>query len=63
MCRNLYEAEVMVKNKIKGVLLTTPITNEHDKERLKKLIVSSKSFMMIGDNSISINPWLFFLKI
>jgi D-serine deaminase-like pyridoxal phosphate-dependent protein len=24
----LYEAEVMVKNKIKGVLLTTPITNK-----------------------------------
>ena len=50
----LYEAEVMIKNKIKGVLLTTPITNEHDKERLKKLIISSKSFMMIVDNSISI---------
>ena len=50
----LYEAEVMVKNKIKGVLLTTPITNKHDKERLKHIIESSKSFMMIIDNIISI---------
>ena len=50
----LYEAEVMVKNKIKGVLLTTPITNKHDKERLKYIIESSKSFMMIIDNIISI---------
>ncbi|HIK87190.1 MAG TPA: hypothetical protein EYG07_01705 [Alphaproteobacteria bacterium] len=50
----LYEAEIMIKNKIKGVLLTTPITNNYDKERLKKLIKLSKSFMMIIDNSISI---------
>ena len=51
----LYEAEVMIKNNIKGVLLTTPITNEHDKDRVKKLIRTSKSFMMIIDNPISIN--------
>ena len=50
----LYEAEIMIKNKIKGVLLTTPITNNYDKERLKKLIKLSKSFMMIIDNPISI---------
>ncbi|MBT3939951.1 MAG: hypothetical protein HOF44_09620, partial [Pelagibacterales bacterium] len=50
----LYEAEIMIKNKIKGVLLTTPITNHHDKERLNKLIKLSKTFMMIIDNSISI---------
>ncbi len=50
----LYEAEIMIKNKIKGVLLTTPITNNYDKERLKKLIKLSKSFMMIIDNPISL---------
>ena len=50
----LYEAEIMIKNKIKGVLLTTPITNSHDKERLNRLINSSKSFMMIIDHSVSI---------
>ena len=50
----LYEAEIMIKNKIKGVLLTTPITNHHDKERLNKLIKLSKTFMMVIDNSISI---------
>ena len=50
----LYEAEIMIKNKIKGVLLTTPITNSHDKERLNRLIKSSKSFMMIIDHSVSI---------
>ena len=51
----LYEAEVMIKNNIKGVLLTTPITNVHDKDRIKRLIKASKSFMMIIDNPISIN--------
>ncbi len=51
----LYEAEKMVENKIKGVLLTTPITNIKDKVRLKNLFKLSDSFMIVIDNIYSIN--------
>jgi D-serine deaminase-like pyridoxal phosphate-dependent protein len=46
----LHEAEIMVKNKIKGVLLTTPITNTNNKARLASLVKSSKSFKVIIDS-------------
>ena len=43
----LYEAEIMSKNNIKGILLTSPITNINSTIRIKNLLKSSsdiKSF-------------------
>ena len=50
----LFEAEVMIKSGVKGVLLTTPITNTKDKSRLKNLFRISNSFMVVIDNIYSI---------
>ena len=50
----LYEAEIMINNGIKGVLLTTPITNNKDKLRLKNLFTISNTFKIIIDNIYSI---------
>ena len=49
----LYEAEVMSKEKIPGILLTTPLSNNFDKKRIKKLI-NNKDFFLVIDNEFSI---------
>ena len=46
----LYEAEVMSKNNIKNILITTPITNLNSENKLCKLIKSSKDIMLIIDS-------------
>ena len=46
----LYEAEIMSKNNIEGILITTPITNSNSANRLCKLIKSSKNIMLIIDS-------------
>ena len=51
----LHEAEIMVKNNIPGILLTSPISNNHDVGRLKNLIKQSKGFSLVIDNEFSIN--------
>ena len=50
-----YMKQKMIENKIKGVFLTTPITNIKDKVRLKNLFKLSDSFMIVIDNIYSIN--------
>ena len=51
----LYEAEVMSKNNIQGILITTPITNLNSEKRLSKLIKFSKNLMLIIDSSYGLN--------
>ena len=51
----LYEAEVMSKNNIQGILITTPITNLNSEKRLSKLIIFSKNLMLIIDSSYGLN--------
>ena len=46
----LYEAEVMSKNNIENILITTPITNLNSENKLCKLIKSSKNIMLIIDS-------------
>ena len=46
----LYEAEVMSKNNIENILVTTPITNLNSENKLCKLIQSSKNIMLIIDS-------------
>ena len=46
----LYEAEVMSKNNIENILITTPITNLNSENKLCKLIKSSKDIMLIIDS-------------
>ena len=46
----LYEAEVMSKNNIENILITTPITNLNSENKLCKLIQSSKNIMLIIDS-------------
>jgi len=46
----LYEAEVMSKNNIENILITTPITNLNSESKLCKLIKSSKTIMLIIDS-------------
>ena len=46
----LYEAEVMSKNNIENILITTPITNLNSANKLCKLIKSSKNIMLIIDS-------------
>ena len=56
----LYEAETMSQNKIKGILLTSPITNKSNKLRIKKLLKSSSDIMFVIDSLYGLN---FFSKI
>ena len=51
----LYEAEVMTKENIPGILLTSPISNKHDIKRLRKLIKQSIDFSLVIDDEYSIN--------
>ena len=51
----LFEAEIMVKNNIHGILLTAPITNKNDQNRLKLILQKSKQFSLVIDNVYSIN--------
>ncbi len=51
----LYEAEIMSKNNIKGILLTSPITNKSNKFRIKKLLNSSSDVMLVIDSLYGIN--------
>ena len=46
----LYEAEVMSKNNIENILITTPITNLNSENKICKLIKSSKNIMLIIDS-------------
>ena len=46
----LYEAEVMSRNNIENILITTPITNLNSENKLCKLIKSSKNIMLIIDS-------------
>ena len=46
----LYEAEVMSKNNIENILITSPITNLNSENKLCKLIKSSKNIMLIIDS-------------
>ena len=46
----LYEAEVMSKNNIENILITTPITNLNSENKLCKLIETSKNIMLIIDS-------------
>ena len=46
----LYEAEIMSKNNIKGILLTSPITNISNTIRIKKLLKSSSDIMLVIDS-------------
>ena len=46
----LYEAEVMSKNNIEHILITTAITNLNSENKLCKLIKSSKNIMLIIDS-------------
>ena len=46
----LYEAEVMSKNNIENILITTPITNLNSENKRCKLIKSSKNIMLIIDS-------------
>ena len=46
----LYEAEVMSKNNIENILITTPITNLNSENKLCKLIKSSKDITLIIDS-------------
>ena len=46
----LHEAEIMSKNNIKGILLTSPITNISNKDRVIKLLKSSSDIIFIIDS-------------
>ena len=51
----LYEAEIMSKNNIKGILLTSPITNKSNKIRIKRLLKSSSDIMVVIDSLYGLN--------
>jgi len=51
----LYEAEIMSKNNIKGIFLTSPITNKSNKFRIKKLLNSSSDVMLVIDSLHGLN--------
>ena len=51
---NIYEAEVMAKNNIPGILLTSPIINEYDKNRLNNILKISKNFCIVIDSKQAI---------
>tara|TARA_B100000686_G_scaffold354963_1_gene468538 strand:- start:3278 stop:4414 length:1137 start_codon:yes stop_codon:yes gene_type:complete len=50
----LHEAEIMAKEKIPGILLTSPLSNNFDKKRIINLIKNTKDFFLVIDNEFSI---------
>ena len=50
----LFEAETMIQNSIHNILLTTPVTNNFDKNRVKNILKKSKNFSIVIDNFLGI---------
>ena len=50
----LHEAEIMAKEKVSGILVTSPLSNNFDKIRIKNLINSTKDIFLVIDNQFSI---------